>query len=101
MHETWLKARERAVPVGDGKVMRTDSLRTRFRYHVVEVRAVCRQDGFSAALQLVPSHVCRLRSEYDSAWSDLPFFCGRSPQEEGEGGSSSACLNFISCSTDC
>lgn len=73
MHETWLKARERAVPVGDGKVMRTDLLRTRFHYRVVEVRAVCRQDGFSTALQLVPTHVCRLWSEYDSARSDLPF----------------------------
>lgn len=60
MAKTW----ERAVPVGDGKAMWTDSSSTRFRYRVVEVRAACRRDGFSAASQLVPSHVHPLQSEY-------------------------------------
>ena len=62
------------MPVGDGEVTRTDALRTRFPDRVVEVRAACRRDGFAAASQLVPSHVRRLQSEYDSGGSDLPAF---------------------------
>lgn len=46
---------EHVVPVGEGKVMWTAPLRTRWCYRAIEVGAVCRCDGFSAASQLVPS----------------------------------------------